>query len=219
MINCFLLISLSVCGQKKFDYNYKTSNTEVIAINNHAVNIFFGLSGGKKVLMDSLPKVENDLRQAIKLDTNYKMTYINLINCIEASQHVGPFESAPTYFTKLINICNSWLHMHKDDMDMRLKRGIYYERAGNNTLSNKDYAILQKYLDGINITVNNKMDSKQISEVVNYAFIFVTLRKPEKGIELMDQLHSNYPNDPIVQSSYKIIRTRKREELIYHFQY
>lgn len=219
IFNFLLFICVSACGQSKYDYNYKTSNAEVIAINNNAVNIFFKISSGKKELKDSLPKVEKDLRQAIQLDTNYKLSYINLINCIVASKNVRPFERAPEYFGKLINVCNSWLNMHDDDMDMRLKRGVFYERAGDTTMSNKDYAILEKYLEGLNIIVEKKMNSEQISEVINYAFLFVTVRKPKKGFELIDQLNSYYPNNPSVISSYTAIHKRKREEQIYQFQY
>ena len=219
ILGVFPVLFFSACGQDKYDYNYKTSNSEVININNHAVNIFIKILGGKAEYKDSLPKVENDLRLAIKLDSNYKQTYINLINCIESSKSVRPFEKNPEYFNKLINVCNSWLDIHKDDMDMRLKRGIFYERKGDVASANKDYVILEKYLGALDIKVKSNMDEKQISEIINYAFLYVTVRKPKSGIELIDQLHSYFPDDPNVVFSYDLINKRTREEQIFKFQY
>lgn len=82
----FLLFSFSISfvkAQKKFDYNYKTSNQEVRKINNDAVKMLFQIIA-HKVGESALISAKKNLKRAIYLDPDYKRSYTTLLDCIKS---------------------------------------------------------------------------------------------------------------------------------------
>ncbi|RZL57795.1 MAG: hypothetical protein EOO93_17315 [Pedobacter sp.] len=215
-IYIFILISFVACGQNKVNPAYKTT-TEVNVINNNVADTLFKINGGKLADSNTFFNIERNLNIAINMDKNYKLSYLNLIKCIEIS-NTPPYPQQAEYLKKLIAICNTWLISHPDDKDMIVKRGIYYEKDKNTSMADKDYAAIISYLNGIKFKLFLDIKPKVIEDYVSYAFLFVVAKRPAKGIKLIDNLYELFPDNPKVAIGHKILHTSSREEIVYQFK-
>lgn len=212
----FLIFGFSISfsyAQKKFDYNYKTSNNEVRKINNNASNLLYEVINGK-VEKSVLISAEKDLRHAVQLDPDYKRSYLNLLDCIK-SLNEKPYSAKIGFQKKQIDICSTWLARHPDDQDMRIKRGILYEKNKEIVLSNKDYEIVKNYLGKLNIKCVPGMSAQAIQDNTGYSLLFFVIREREKGLKLISDLKKMYPDNARINPVYKIITDNNREEYIF----
>ncbi|MET4140265.1 hypothetical protein [Pedobacter sp. UYP1] len=200
-------------AQKKIDYNYKTSNQEVIKINNSASNTLYETISGK-VRESVLISAKKDLRHAILLDPDYKRSYLNLLDCIK-SMNEKPYSVKTGFLKEQIDICNLWLARHQDDQDMRIKRGILHEKNKEIVLSNQDYEIVKNYLGKLNIKCISGMSEQAIQDNSGYSLLFFIVRERERGLKLISDFKRIYPDNAHVNSIYKIIADNNREEYIF----
>lgn len=199
-------------AQKKFDYNYKTSNQEVRKINNDAAKMLFQIIAGK-VQESALVSATKNLKRAIYLDPDYKGSYTTLLDCIK-SLNEQPYSTKKGALKEQIDVCSSWLARHPDDQEIRLKRGMLYERNKEIILSNKDYEILRKYLGTVNIKYIAGMSEQEIQNNTNYSLILFIIREKERALKLIIDLNKMYPNNARVNSMYRMMIGETREEYI-----
>lgn len=212
----FLILGFSIsfaCAQKKFDYNYKTSNSEVKKINNDASKILSQINIGK-VEESALISVKKDLKRVIHLDPDYKRSYLNLLDCIK-SLNEKPYSAKIGFQKEQIDICSTWLARHPDDQDMRIKRGILYEKNKEIVLSDKDYEMVKNYLGKLNIKCVPGMSEQEIQDNAGYSLLFFVVREREKGLKLIGDFKKMYPNNARVNFTYKVIADNNREEYIF----
>jgi len=217
---CYLLLVTCTvaCGQDKHVYDHKTSNPEVKKINKDAGNAIYDIIiTGHRDRSAELIKIENELRHAIELDPDYEMSYINLMECIEATEHV-PYPQRPTNLQRLIDVCSLWLKRHHEDTYVTIKRGMYYERNGNIDLAREDYSTVLRNMNEMDLIVKPGMTDVRISSQLAYAGYYFVAGRSDAAKKMINQFMTLYPNNPFVQATYQMVFLHSREEYVFQFK-
>lgn len=190
--------------------NHKTKNQTVIKINSDASLVLFQQLKGNTP-KSAIDNVEKDLRNAIKLDPDYKNSYLNLIECLHVQ---GSRYSKKNAVDEQINVCSMWLKRHADDGDVLIKRGVFYEKSDNLSLANRDYKSASKYLDKLDTRVTQNMNVQEIETKVARAFGFFIIKEPKVSLRIVNQLNKLYPDNPQVKNAYSTLTSKSREEFV-----
>lgn len=185
-------------GDQRFDQ-------KAIALNDSAVKIqmnFMSLNISK----DSVFKVIDLWKQAIKIDPGYQTAYLNLWN----------FNNSMQLFNENIPLSSDWLKNQPNNPDILIKRGLVYEQLGKTDLSNRDYEAALLIISAKPVpAINKDMTQKQIAEAISRAFnIFIIKKDSKEPLEVLSKLQALFPKDTKVDSGYEALKSSTRAEYI-----
>lgn len=178
----------------------KEIKSKAIELNDRAMIIYSeAIFKPLDVSRDELNKANNLLKQAIEIDENFVLAYINRANVLIKLKE----------YEEAINLLQRASELKENFAEVISMQGFLYEKIGNLDSANKKY---QQAIEAYNKRIAD--NSNNIEDKVSRSFMLIFIEDKNTALEEIKKLSEEYPENPLVREMEQTIRNFNREAYI-----